>query len=120
MTNEHPDARSPLTAQEMHEHVIGLCSKHDIVWEWCKRPSQAWSARELEQICIAPVRSPISYATALHEIGHILGRHQQSRDSMTRERWAWQWAKSNALLWTPVMERYAAKALAFVAGRSYL
>jgi len=31
---------------------------------------------------------------------------------MTRERWAWQWARSNALKWTPRMERCAVQSLA--------
>ena len=55
-----------------------------------------------------PVRSPRSYATALHEIGHILGRHQRSQAVLVRERWAWHWAKRNALQWTPEMRRHAA------------
>jgi hypothetical protein len=79
-----------LTVQDMQQHIIGLCSKHEITYTWCRRPSQAWAAREIEEICIPPIKSPISYATALHEIGHILGRYQQSSDSMVRERWAWQ------------------------------
>ena len=41
------------------------------------------------------------------------GRHQQSRAVLTRERWAWQWARENALIWTDAMERVAIKALAW-------
>jgi hypothetical protein len=100
--------------KELQQHVIDLCSKHEIAFNWCQRPSQAWAARgEFEAICIAPVRSRISYATALHELGHILGRYQQSSDMMIRERWAWRWAKENARIWTPVMDLFANRSLAF-------
>jgi len=57
--------------------------------------------------------SAISYATALHEIGHILGRHQRSPDTLVRERWAWRWAKENALIWTPAMEKHCSVSLAW-------
>ena len=58
------------------------------------------------EIWIRPVRSPRAYAVALHEIGHI-GRHQRSQAVLVRERWAWHWAKRNALDWTPAMQRHA-------------
>src|SRR4051812_19656709 len=83
------------------EHVGELCAKHEITRSQCQRPTQAWAGREISEICIPPIRSAISYATALHEIGHIVGPHQRSRESMVRERWAWRWAKSQALIWTP-------------------
>ena len=31
---------------------------------------------------------------------------------MARERWAWDWARKNALIWTDAMERHAAASLA--------
>ena len=46
----------------------------------------------------------LSYATAMHEIGHILGRYQNSRRVMVRESWAWVWARRNALMWTPATQ----------------
>jgi predicted Zn-dependent protease len=49
---------------------------------------------------------------ALHEIGHVLGRHQRSKRSVVRERWAWRWARANALQWDHVQERYSAACLA--------
>jgi hypothetical protein len=60
-----------------------------------------------DEIMVPAIKSPLAYATALHEIGHISGQHQNSSNSKTRERWAWQWARENALNWTPAMERYA-------------
>ena len=103
------------TVQDMHEHVISLCSRRGITLSWCWHPAQAWAASEIEEICIPPIKSAISYATALHELGHILGRHQRSQHVMVRERWAWEWARRNALIWTPAMERHAEVSLVFAA-----
>jgi len=92
--------------QLLRQHIQELCERWEINIEWCDRPSRSWGGRELDLICIAPVRSAISYATALHEIGHVMGRHQGSRSTIVRERWAWHWAKANALsLWTPRMQQ---------------
>jgi hypothetical protein len=98
---------------DMRAHIFALCAKQGIVIRWCRRPTEALAIREFEEIDIAPIRSEISYAVALHEIGHIVGRHQLSRNSMVRERWAWRWAQRNALTWTPTMERVRRKSLAF-------
>jgi hypothetical protein len=60
--------------------------------------------REPLEIHVPLIRSAICYAAALHEIGHICGRYQQSRHVRTRERWAWKWARRNAIIWMPEME----------------
>jgi hypothetical protein len=70
------------------------------------------------EIQFAPIRSAISYATALHEIGHMRGRYQNSRRELVRERWAWEWARRNALCWTPAMERDAVREMERYAVRS--
>jgi len=89
---------------DMRKHVADLCERHNIL---CS-PSygrHAYAIREVQEICIPPIKSPVSYATAMHEIGHILGHHQNSKRVLTREHWAWDWARSNALFWTAAMER---------------
>jgi hypothetical protein len=63
------------------------------------------------EIWIRSVKSRLAYATALHEIGHILGRHQLSDVVLTRERWAWDWARRNALQWTPTMQQHAERCI---------
>ena len=93
------------TIAELREHIVVLCLQWEITVSYCDRPAKAWGARELEEICIAPVRSVISYAAALHEIGHVRGRYQQSPKVEVRERDAWRWARTNAMIWTPRMER---------------
>jgi len=65
----------------------------------------AFASQTHECIGIPPIRSAISCATALHEVGHVLGRFQLSKSTLVRERAAWRWARRNALMWTPAVER---------------
>ena len=91
---------------EMVAHVTTLCESHGVDMRCCQRSTQSFALREFAEITIAPVKSAISYATALHEIGHILGPNQGSSCSLVRERGAWKWAEQNALIWTPRMQRH--------------
>jgi hypothetical protein len=102
-----------MTVDEMRNHVETLCEYQGINITRCARIERARSVREFDEIWIAPIRSAISYAVALHEIGHILGRHQSSCKVLVRERWAWQWARQNAQMWTPAMEQHASKSMAW-------
>ena len=104
------------TIEEMRQHVVDLWGGEDEI-EWCARPSQAYALRDAGVICIAPITSAISYAVALHEIGHIRGRNQQSRSVRVRERWAWQWARGAALIWTPRMEQCARSSMEWYENR---
>jgi hypothetical protein len=90
---------------QMQEHVSRLCEANEIGITYIRR--KAYGNYWLREIWIPPVKSPRSYATALHEIGHILGRHQLSKVILVRERWAWNWARRNALRWTPAMQWHA-------------
>jgi hypothetical protein len=114
------------TLSEMQRHVERLCEKHGIIWHaWAKRSTkaQAITLADCErydvppEIITAPIRSAISYAVALHEIGHCLGRYQRSSRAIIRETWAWDWAQRNALAWTPAMERHATSSLAWYRAR---
>ena len=101
-----------LSKQQMAQHIANLAAAHDIRVTLQRSSRNAWAIREgdgaADEIIIPPVRSEITYTVALHEIGHILGRYQRSRYRMIRERWAWQWARENALTWTPRIEHFAA------------
>jgi hypothetical protein len=99
----------------MTRHVLSIAKDHLVGVQYCRRPTEAVSQREADEITIAPIKSEISYATALHELGHMLGRQQWSRVVIVRERWAWKWAKRNALVWTPRMERDMHESLAWYA-----
>lgn len=103
------------TVEQMHEHVMTICRTRDIVVTWCDRPNRAIAMREFDEVSIPRIRSVTSYATALHEMGHLFGRHQQSERTLVRERWAWVWARKNALIWTDSMERYACTSLGWYA-----
>ena len=105
----------------MTGHIERLCRDADITWRPClQRVDRAFSLSLVDcelsdiprEIVTAPIHSVFSYATALHEIGHYLSRYQRSKNSVTRERWAWSWGRANALVWTEAMERYAVRALA--------
>jgi hypothetical protein len=104
------------TIKDMHKHVLDLCDKHGItIYAWCRRTSQCHALTDREEIRIVPIESRISFASALHEIGHLRGRHQRSSSTLVRERWAWEWARANALIWTPGMEDSARKAVKWYA-----
>ena len=107
-----------VTVAEMRAHVFELCKRHEICVNWCRRLSQSHALRMAEEIIIAPIRSTWSYVVALHEIGHVLGRHQDSSRVMVRERWAWRWARQNALAWTPTIDRRVCDDLAWYVTRA--
>lgn len=65
-------------------------------------------------IVVAPIRTRTSYANALHEIGHLVTR-TKTKPMLFQEGAAWQWARDNALCWTPGMQRTMLRGL-----RTYL
>lgn len=93
-------------------HIARICKIEGISIESHSTGGRAYRKRRL--IKIRPVKTAITYAVALHEIGHILGA-RQSGTRMDKEVGAWEWAEKNALEWTPTMSATRAKAL-----RSYL
>jgi hypothetical protein len=103
----------PLLIEAMNRHVAALTA--DIQVRPIRELFQAeahFDKDEIVELRLPPVRSILSYATALHEIGHWKSCHGSSHNIMVRERWAWRWARENALIWTPAMERLEKKSLA--------
>jgi hypothetical protein len=99
------------TIAELEQHFRRLCADEDVDVQWCDSPRKALAlSGELEFIRAPRIGSEIAYAVALHELGHIKSRNQSS-DQIERERAAWHWARSNAMLWAPRMERYAVASL---------
>ena len=96
----------------MAAHIEKLCEQNEIEVEFIRRPSRAQAATGLQLIRIAPIRSAISCATALHEVGHILGPLQWA-GVLKREEGAWRWAERNALIWTDAMERDRQRCMAW-------
>src|SRR5262249_12558584 len=96
----------------MREHVERLIEEHGIVYRPVEdfRPSRwfPWSGGEKPVVQFVAVWSALTYALALHELGHALGRHSDHVDDIVRERDAWEWARDNAVVWTAKMEWLAA------------
>jgi hypothetical protein len=109
MTQTPTEIRSlaPTIAQ-MRAHIVRVCKANKIEINYERHASASYRPPE---IWIRPIRSPRAYAIALHEIGHIIGRYQMKSSAMVRERWAWEWARRNALQWTPAMEQHAERCL---------
>ena len=80
-------------------HISELAAEHDIEVEGHSSGGRAYRRRR--RVKIRPVKSPVTYAIALHELGHILGRNSGRR--IDKEVQAWEWAKANALVWTKRM-----------------
>lgn len=93
-------------------HIARICKIEDIEIASHSSGGRAW--RRKRKIAIRPVKTAITYAVALHEIGHILGP-RQSGTRLDQEVGAWEWAEQNAIEWTHAMAEKRAKCL-----RSYL
>lgn len=99
------DAR---TVQTMRDHIDALCARHDVRMGRHSRGGNA--SRRGRFINIRPVKSAITYAVALHELGHVLGQYQ-SQPRLYKEAGAWKWALENALVWTPPMQKTMLRSL---------
>jgi hypothetical protein len=71
------------TVAQMQAHIRKFCEANRISINCERHASASYTERE---IWIRAVRSPRAYVVALHEIGHILGRHQRSKVVLVRER----------------------------------
>ncbi|MGH2780573.1 MAG: hypothetical protein ACRDLA_03980 [Thermoleophilaceae bacterium] len=84
-----------LTPAELDAHVDGLCVEHGIERLNGGRGGRAFrrgpAGRRRSCIRIAPVKSQITYAVALHEIGHLVGSGR-SGTRLEKEAAAWRWA----------------------------
>lgn len=105
---DRPAAPRGPTVAAMAEHVAALCAEHEIEVGPHSRGGRA--CRRERWINIRPVKSEVTYAVALHELGHVLGR-EQSKPRLFKEAAAWTWARDNAIAWTPRMVETMASAL---------
>lgn len=81
---------------DYQRHIDQLCKKYNIKVEWRENTrARAW--RKSRQMRLCPIRSGITYAVALHELGHIHGPQTGAR--LNRETQAWIWAKETAICW---------------------
>lgn len=87
----------------MRNHIRSLCKKHTIKRYWCKDKYGAYAFSYYRCIRIPPIKSDMTYAIALHEIGHILDGDSEID--------AWVWAIENAVEWTKPMENMMMRCL---------
>lgn len=97
-----------MNKEMMRHHVETLAEVNNITIQYkahCR--GKAWKASKV--IKIMEVKSPVTYAIALHELGHILGKQPKRR--LDREVAAWDWAKENAIKWDDTMQHTAVSRL---------
>ncbi len=96
------------------EHIARICKIEDIEINYVAwGGGRAWHRKR--RIRTRHVKSDITYALALHEIGHILEPKAHNGTRLDKEVAAWLWAMANAKEWTDKMDAYMRKCL-----RSYL
>ena len=95
---------------DMRRHVRELCAAYSIGIQIRNYP-RATASAQWRMIWIPEVRSEVTYAKALHEIGHVVCGHvfDTNVNILTREGEAWEWARDNAIIWTPRMDEKACK-----------
>jgi hypothetical protein len=114
-----------MSIKDMRRHILALCKRHGIAVGYSRHEAYA-TTRYRDKIVIYPIKSEVAYSIALHEIGHILGRHQTSLRVLVKEEWAWRWARKHAIVWTQAMERDRLDSMAYytlcadVEDRNYL
>jgi hypothetical protein len=103
-----------ISASVFHAHILDLVQHHNIGWCTLSGSCQYGQAiQEIREIETPAIRGRLSYATALHEIGHIVGpyRNHHRYKTMMHEIGAWKWARRNALIWSPGMEKHVQECL---------
>ena len=133
--------------QALHHHVKTLVHQYNVTLCGIASAGPAYAQRygpkrRAREGCVGaialpdwPVRSDVSYAVALHELGHVLSptqRQHQASDSLAvrlgdrrmfsdayllNELDAWHWARGHALHWTKTMGKEEHRCLRTYAGR---
>jgi hypothetical protein len=96
------------------EHIELLAREHSITLEYGGTNGRAW--RAARRVRTPAIKSAVTYAIALHEIGHVVGI-QRGR-CIDKEAQAWRWAEQNALEWTETMIKTAARSISSYLERS--
>lgn len=97
-----------VTPKDMAAHIARICARAKVIVR--AHSSGGRACRKGSWIAIRPVKSDITYAVALHELGHVLG--SQTGKRIDHEVQAWQWARAHALVWTDAMTQTESKCLA--------
>lgn len=90
-------------------HINSLAETHGVAIEISSSGrGRAW--RKIKKIRIREIKTAITYAVALHELGHIVG--PQTGNRLNREWQSWEWAMANALTWNDTMTSKMQRCLA--------
>tara|TARA_Y100001938_G_scaffold145533_1_gene222394 strand:+ start:1534 stop:1938 length:405 start_codon:yes stop_codon:yes gene_type:complete len=92
-----------MKATRMQAHIERIANDNGIKIIPSKS-NRGWACKEENYIEIPAVKSPTTYALALHELGHCLGK-RQSETRLKSEIGAWEWALENAFFWKPSMTK---------------
>jgi hypothetical protein len=69
-----------MRTEALRSHCERLCREHEIQWRvWPKMRGGLAVPRCAREIETTPVKGPVSYAMLSREIGHVVGRYQDSR-----------------------------------------
>ena len=111
---------------DMAIHIQEICAKYNLTvrYQTLKDKQPNYYARPAtKEIHVRPTKNTGYYVSTLHEIGHILGDYQgaqwgtdyaglsQDKIILTKEIYAWIYARKNALVWTETAERVMRKAM---------
>lgn len=97
------------TLTRYQQHIDALASSHTVQVVTRRHTSgRAW--RRSRRVRIPEVKSAVTYALALHELGHVIG-HQRGL-TIDKEAQAWRWAEQHAIEWTTPMARKAGRCIA--------
>jgi hypothetical protein len=89
-----------LPVAELDAHIQHLCDVHGVERRTGGRGvayRRGPAGRRRPGIRIPPVRSQVTYAVALHELGHLLGPGR-SGARLEKEAAAWRWALANSIV----------------------
>lgn len=112
------------TLAALAEHAVELCVRHRITAVLNTREGVlGYADPNKRRIAVRPVICERAYATALHEIGHVLDSRRPSgftakisghsyESSPMSELAAWRWAHEHAAMWTRKMHSELADHLA--------
>jgi hypothetical protein len=107
----------PTPSHELAAHVDALCADYSIGVEWVGRSKRAWASRKRRTVRLYPVINQKRYATALHEIGHIVGPRQSGR-RIEQEWGAWEFALGASIVpLTPATYRMIHRSLSSYVSR---
>jgi hypothetical protein len=99
------------SVSELAVHIDELCAGNNISVQWVARSRRAWASRRRRTIRLYPIINQKRYATALHEIGHLLGPRQRGR-RIEQEWGAWEFAlQDSRVVLTPATYRMIHRSL---------